>query len=333
MWNFSLGKSFTLMVQTMPFIVLRCVVYFGITLAYVLFAGVGSGLGWSIGALGDKGFQATATLWGGLTGLGITAWAVYLLREYILYIVKAAHIAAMVQFMDGSELPAGKSQVDHARTVVQQRFGQANVLFVMDQLIKGVVTAITGVVQGISSLLPIPGITQFAGLIRAFLRLAVGLVDEVILAYAIRTDSQNPWQSARTALVLYAQNAPGMLKNAAWLTAFVYGLSFLVFLLFLAPAAALAYMLPGAWTAGGLIFALIFAWALKASVIEPFAIACLLQAYFQAIEGQQPNAEWEARLDGVSRKFTEMKDKATAWAGRPGASTARSPESGTRAAP
>lgn len=316
MWNFSIRHSLTLMAQTMPFIILRCAVYFGITLAYIIFTGVGSGIGWSIGGLGDEGFQASATVWGGVAGFGLTAGLVYFLREYILYMIKAGHIAAMVHLIDGKSMPEGKSQVEYARSVVQQRFTQASVLFVMDQLIKGVVTAITGVVQGLTAILPIPGMQQLMGLVRAFLRIAVGLVDEVILAYAIRTESQNPWGSARTALVLYAQNAPGMLRNAAWLTVFVYGLSFLVFLVLLAPAAALAYMIPGAWSAGGVVFALVFAWAIKAAVIEPFAIACLLQAYFQAIEGQTPDAEWESRLDGVSRKFSQMKDKAAAWVGK-----------------
>lgn len=329
MWNFSLRNSMTLMMQTMPFIVLRCAVYFGITLAYILLTGIGSGIGWSIGALGDAGFQASATMWGGVAGFGLTAGIVYFLREYILYMIKAGHIAAMVCLLDGDAMPEGRSQIDYARSVVQQRFSQANVLFVMDQLVKGVITAITGVVQGLTAILPIPGMQQLMGLVRAFLRLAVGLIDEVILAYAIRTDSQNPWASARTALVLYAQNAPGMLRNAAWLTVFVYGLSFLVFLIFLAPAAALVYVLPGAWAAGGVIFALVFAWAIKAAVIEPFAIACLLQAYFQAIEGQAPNPEWEARLDGVSRKFGQMKDKAATWVGKAPAAPATTPADST----
>lgn len=315
MWDFSIGRSMSLMAQTLPFIILRCAVYFGITLAYVLMTGIGSGIGWGIGGLGDEGFQMSAAFWGGAIGLGMTAGVVYFLREYILYIVKAGHIAVMVQLLDGQTIPDGKSQLGHARAVVQDRFAQANVLFVMDQLIKGVVTAITGLVQGLTSLLPIPGMQQLMGVLRAFLRVAVGLVDEVILAYAIRTDSQNPWNSARTALVLYGQNASGMLKNAAWLTVFTYGLSFLVFLLLLAPAAALVYFMPGAGSAGGVIFALVFAWAIKAAVIEPFAIACLLQAYFKAIEGQSPDPAWEARLDGASRKFAELKDKAASWVG------------------
>ncbi len=313
MWDFSIRRSLALMVQTMPFIVLRCAVYFGITVAYMLMIGIGSGVGWGIGGLGDEGFQATAAFWGGAAGFGLTAGVMYFLREYILYMVKAGHIAVMVQLLDGKPMPGGKSQIEHASAVVKGRFAQANVLFVMDQLIKGVVAAITGLVQGLSSILPIPGIQQLMGVVRAFLRVAVGLVDEVILAYAIQTDSQNPWGCARTALVLYGQNASRMLKNAAWLTLFVYGLSLLVFVVLLAPAAALVYFLPGAGAAGGVVLALLFAWAIKAAVIEPFAIACLLQAYFQAIEGQNPDPAWESRLDGVSRKFGELKDRAASW--------------------
>ncbi|HTN61793.1 MAG TPA: hypothetical protein VL147_09580 [Devosia sp.] len=159
---------------------------------------------------------------------------------------------------------------------------------------------------------------QFVGLIRAFLKIAVGLVDEVILAYAIRTRATNPWASARTALVLYGQNYKVLLKNAAWLTIFTYGLAFVVFLIMLAPAAAVVWFIPGGWSAGGFVFALIFAWAVKAALIEPFAIACMMQVYFKVIEGQQPDAEWDARLTSASKKFNELKGKAAGWLGHRG---------------
>jgi hypothetical protein len=243
-----------------------------------------------------------------------------------LYTVKAGHIAVLVRLIDGEELPQGRSQIAYASQIVKQNFAQTNVLFAMDMLIKGVINAITGLVQGIGSFLPIPGLQQLMGVVKAFLRIAVGLIDEVMLAYIIRTNSDNPWLASRSALVLYGQNAQGMLKNAAWLTLFTYGLSILVFLVMLAPAAALVYLIPGAWSAGGMVFALLFAWAIKVAVIEPFAIACLLQAYFKAIEGQTPNPEWEARLDKVSNKFGELKGKAQTWVQPAKATTDQEPE-------
>src|SRR5699024_5030084 len=85
---------------------------------------------------------------------------------------------------------------------------------------------------------------------------------------------------------------------------------FLVFLVMLAPAAALVYLMPGAWAAGGVVFALLFAWSVKAALLEPFAIACMMQVFFRTIEGQQPDPEWEARLEQMSGKFRKLKDRA-----------------------
>lgn len=314
MWDFRLGTAFGIMVKTAPYIVFRMIVYFGIALAYVLATGTGAGIGYGIGGLGTDDFQASTTLWGGGIGLVAVGAVVYFLREYLLYVVKAGHIAVMVELLDGRELPQGQGQIAFGKQIIAERFTQSSVLFAVDQLIKGVINAITGLVQGLLGILPIPGLDRVMGLLRAYLKLAVGLVDEVILAHAIRTRSANPWASAKVALVLYGQNAKPMLINAAWLTLFTYGLSLVAFLVMLAPAAALVYLMPGAWSAGGVIFALLFAWAFKAALIEPFAIACLLQAFFKITAGQTPNPEWEAKLDGASAKFRSLGEKAMDWA-------------------
>jgi len=317
MTDFSFGTSMTIMRRTAPFLVFRMLVYFGIAVAYVLVTGTGAGIGWGIGAMGDADFQATTTFWGGGIGFGLTAAVLYFLREYILYMVKAGHIAVMMEYLDGRDLPEGRSQISHAHAVVKARFGQANVLFAIDQLVRGVIRAITGLVEGLASLLPIPALDGLMRVVRAFLRVAVGLIDEVILAYLIRNDSQNPWADSRDALVLYGQNARPLLVNAAWITLVTYVLAFLVFLVMLAPAAAVVYLIPGAWSAGGIIFAILFAWAVKAALLEPFALACLLQAYFRLTDGQAPDPEWVARLDGVSAKFKKLGQRAGEWVGGP----------------
>jgi len=310
MWDFSIIGALGMMRRTLPFIVLRMAVYFGITLGYILVTGIGAGVGWGIGGFGDDGFRATTTAWGGFAGLGIFGAIMYWAREYILYIVKAGHIAILVELIDGNPMPHGRSQISHASAVVKERFPQASVLFILDRLIIGVIRTITGLVRGIFTILPIPGVQQLSSILSAFLRVAIGFVDEVILAYAIRTRSDNTWMSAKEALVLYGQNYKPMLKNAAWLALIVYGLSFVVFLFMLAPAALVVYLMPGAWAAGGVVFALLFAWSVKAALLEPFAIACMMQVFFKVIEGQQPNPEWDAKLEQMSGKFRTLKDRA-----------------------
>ncbi len=312
-WDFSINRSLGLMMRTAPFILFRIVVYFGICVAYVLATGIGAGIGWGVGAFGSAGFHDSTTFWGGAVGFIVVTGALYFLREYILYLVKAGHLAVMVELLEGRDIPQGRPQIDFAIEKVKERFAETNVLFAVQQVVRGVLAAINGIIQGVASILPIPGLEQFVGLVKAFLRVAVGMIDQVILAYAFKTKATNPWASAQTAVVLYAQNYKVMLKNAAWLTIITYVLAFLVFLVMLVPAGGVVWLLHNGWSAGGFIFAIIFAWAVKAALIEPFCVASMLQVYFQTIEGQQPDPQWDARISEVSRKFVEMKEKAIAW--------------------
>jgi hypothetical protein len=49
MWDFSIGRALGLMMQTLPFILMRMVVYFGITIAYVIATGGASVIGYGVG--------------------------------------------------------------------------------------------------------------------------------------------------------------------------------------------------------------------------------------------------------------------------------------------
>ncbi|NMA99537.1 MAG: hypothetical protein GX970_15775, partial [Phyllobacteriaceae bacterium] len=81
-----------------------------------------------------------------MIGFGLVGVIMYLAREYVLYIVKAGHIAVLVKLLDGERMPEGRSQIAYAREEVTKRFAQASVLFGVDQLVKGVLRAITGLV-------------------------------------------------------------------------------------------------------------------------------------------------------------------------------------------
>jgi hypothetical protein len=316
MWDFSIGRTIGILLQTLPFILLRMAIYFGITLVFILATGTGAGIGYGVGNLSEdpSGFAVG----GGFIGFGLVAGAVYWAREWLLYMVKAAHIAVIVKLIDNAPLPAGQSQVAYGREVVTARFGEANTLFVLDQLIKGAIAAITGLIGGIAAFLPIPGLDALARFANTVIRLSLTYVDEIILGYNIRTNSTNAWDSSRHGLVLYAQNGLKMVKNAVWLSVFLWILAIVVFLLALSPAAAILYFFPGNIAGYAFVIALVFAWAFKAAVLEPFAIAALMSVYFKTIEGQVPDPAWDAKLAGASSKFREIKEKAvSAFGGRP----------------
>ena len=315
MWDFDIGRTLAIMARTWPFILTRMAVYFGIMAVYVLATGAGAGIGYGVGHVSED--PGSFAFWGGAVGFGIVSAIVYWLREYILYIVKAGHIAVMVHLIEGRDVPDGKGQIDYAREVVTARFAEANVLFIVDQLIKGVVRVLTGLIGGVATFLPLPGIEVLARFINTVIRISLTYVDEIILGYNIRIGSSEPFDSARRGLVLYAQNGRTMVKNAIWLAIFMWGLAFLVFLVMLVPAGAVFYLMPGQIAGWSFVLAIVFALAVKAALIEPFAIAALMAVYFRTIEGQVPDPEWDDRLASASRKFRELKDRALGAAPKP----------------
>lgn len=318
MWNFSIGKAVAAVLRTLPFIGLRLLVYFGIGVAYLMATGIGAGFGWGIGHFwADPDAPVGAAFWGGAIGFGLVPFALYLAREYILYLVKAAHIAVLVEIYDRRPIPAGAGQLRFGAEAVKTHFAESSILFGVDQVIKAVLRALFRLLNIFTAFLPIPAVQGIIRFAEAVVRMSLTYVDEIILAYLIRTRTENPWQTAEDGLVLYAQNYKHFLKNALWLSLFMWALTILIFFVLVAPAAALLALFPGEMGAWGFAFAFIFAWALKASLLEPLAIAALMQVFFEAIEGQTPNPEWKARLDQASDKFRNLGKKALDWVSGP----------------
>ncbi|WP_045222546.1 hypothetical protein [Desulfonatronum thioautotrophicum] len=311
MKDFNFREVLGLMGKTFPFLVFRFLVYFGITLGFILVTGIGAGIGYGVGSIARAG--AAGGMIGGLIGFGVACSFVYLIREYLLYVVKAGHIAVLVEVVDGGTIPGGKGQIAYAQEKVRERFVESSFLFGLDQLIKGILRAFNRTFLSVTSFLPVPGKSGLVKLINKVINLSLTYLDEVILAYLMKTRAENPWASSRTALVLYAQNYLIFLKNAAWLTLFIWGLTFAVFLVVLGPVAVIVGIFPGAAGPLTLILALVLAWGIKQAVIEPIGMTALMQVFFKVTRGQVAHPEWEAKLEAVSTKFNELKQKAQGW--------------------
>ena len=318
--DFSIGRTIGLLTRTAPFILFRLIVYLGIVIAYVLAVGVGAGIGAGFGYIGgDTGAGGT---YGGLFGFVIVSGALYFLREYLLYLVKAGHIAVLTELIDGRKPPGGRGQIDYAQQQVRARFAQSSVMFGLDQLIKGILRAINRTLFSIAQMIPIPGLEGLAKAVNQLMNLSLTYTDEIILAHNFRQRSTNAWQTSQEALILYAQNYKAIIKNAFFLMLILWGLTLLLFLVVLLPAGLFVALVPGAAGIWTLVFAVVLTWALKAAVLDPFAMAALMQVYFKVVEGQRPNPEWDARLTDLSGKFRELKQKAVEHAHAAGPTTA-----------
>lgn len=96
MSDFSLSKALGVMRRTTPFVVFRRAVYFGIAVAFVLATGMGAGLGYGNGSFWADDGRLAGAAYGAAGGFGLTAAALYFLREYVLSTVRRGHITAFL---------------------------------------------------------------------------------------------------------------------------------------------------------------------------------------------------------------------------------------------
>ena len=312
MWDYNFSSIIGLMRKTFPFLVFRFTIYAAITLISVAITGGGAGLGWLGGFL--LGDAAKGAGYGGLLGASGSFYFLYIVREYLLYQVKAGHIALLVKFMDGEPVPEGQGMVVYAKDQVKKHFAQSNILFLVDQSIKGVLKVISRLFSSVANILPIPGLQLFITVVGKIVSMSLTYVDEIILAYHMKNSSGNVWGNSCKGLVLYTMNYHKMLKNAFWLTLLVWVLMIFVFILVFGPVVAIVSVFPslaGFWT---FAVAGIITWGIKSAVIDPIAMTALMQVYFKAVEGQVPNPEMEQKLESMSDKFRSMKEKSAAEA-------------------
>ena len=113
----------------------------------------------------------------------------------------------------------------------------------------------------------------------------------------------------------YAQNAVPILKTAVWIVILERALTVLLWLLLLAPAAAITWMLPRAVheSAGvvTILIAAILAGPLRAAFLKPLFLIMMMVRFHTLIEHQPSNQEWDARLSSLSDKFRTLGMQAT----------------------
>lgn len=314
MWDINFRQALTQVRQSMPFLMFRVAAYFGITLALVVASWIGAALGWIFGAFGGPEAQAVSSVWGGILGFGLACGAVVYLRDYLLFLVNAPHVALMTDLAENRSVPNDFKQVEHGWAVVQDRFGTAQSLFGLDVLVKKVIGAVPTLIDNPQSLIFLKRIDRIPAVVPMMLRLASGLNDEIILARLIRDETRNPFQDAQGVLALYARNAAPVLRAAVGLTAISGAVTCAMFVVMLMPAAFVVWIVPGTWFLGHIVFAAAFAWAFKAALIDPLVFACLMQIFLRQTAGQVPDPIWLEKLDGATTSFKTLGQRAMMWA-------------------
>jgi hypothetical protein len=237
--------------------------------------------------------------------------------RYSLHLIECGHVAVLTQLIVQGRVGNGtESMFAYGRRIVTEHFGQVNVLFAMNLLVRGILNAFHRTLDWIAEMLPVPGLTAIASLLTAIVRAATRYMDKAILSYNLARNDQNPWISARDGIVYYCQNAQPILKTAAWIVVAELLLSIVVWLALLGPAAAINVMLPPAARAIGVlpvIIAVLLALAARSAFVKPLFLIMILVRFHTAIEGQPIRQDWVTRLGALSSKFRNLEQKAQTY--------------------
>lgn len=306
-----LKKAFSLVMKTKAYLLYRAAVYGVITSVWVLILLVVWG---ALRAFGGWAALITFVLAAG--GMGLV-WP--LVREYALYLLRAGHVALVTELLTNGELPQGQSQTVWAKERVMHYFKEISVLALVDQFVKGIINALNRTLFNIMNFMPTEALKSLAKFLQAVVRNSLTYVDEAILAYTFKTRNENVYDAAKTGIVIYAQSWKPIVKTAVMLTIFSYVFAVLVALLLMLPLAPLAMWLRSLTDApaikeqiGVIVFvvALLLGTLVKWILFDPVACTTTIAVFLREAETAQPSPEWEAKIEKVSAKFVELKNKA-----------------------
>lgn len=300
-------SSLGLLLQTLPYALVRFGVLFSISLATIL---------WLSLTLGGYAYLSLripllAYPWA-FIGFGSWGYVYWFIARYFLYLLKSGHIAVLTELITQGQVQNGQEDMFRYGTrIVKERFGEVNAMFVLDALVKGVVGAFNRTLNFIGNLLPIPGLSSMTQIVSTIVRAATTYIDETLFSYSLARGDDNKWRSAQDGLIYYAQNHQEILKTSVGVVLLDWLLSWAAWIVCLAPAAVIGWFMPVGWGQSGVVFiAILVAANVRAAFLKPLFLIMIMVKYHVSVQNQPINLEWDARLNSVSDKFRELKDKA-----------------------
>ena len=298
------------MMRTLPYALVRFGVLLCISVLTLVWFVVAFG-GW--GLLGSKVHPGVGFGWF-LFLCMIYGYVWTIVVRYFLYLLKCGHIAVLTELITSGQIGNGnEGMFAYGKRIVKSRFGEASVLFVVDRLVSGVVRAFNRTLDFVASLLPIPGLSSVVSFANSVIYAATTYIDETIFSYGLARQETNPWASAKDGLIYYAQNSKEILKTGIYAVILDKVLTFFVWVVMLAPAFIISWIMPRSVVGYGFWFVVVFAALLasnvRAAFIKPIFLIMTMTKFHVQVQNQPINQEWDARLGQVSGKFRELDEK------------------------
>ena len=247
--------------------------------------------------------------------------------DYIGYMIKAAHVAAIGELAVTGTIPQGMTVVQFGKSKVKERFVASNVYFGLDKLVTGAVKQIQNMITRVGNIFGnIEFIQNIIKILNIFVEIVLGYVDEAVLARVFYKKEENAWKASADGVVLYFQSWKEILKNAAMLV--------IMIILFYGIGMGLIYgvaMILGGFESFNLlsILVLIVGFFLidvfKQSFLDSYITVSVVNKYMSVTVNQTPQFDLYEKARGWSKKFKELCGKAEAEGAVVGTAVAAQP--------
>jgi hypothetical protein len=307
--NADLSTAIGLVMRTAPYALGRFGVLFATSVVTLIWYVVTFG-GWALLARVIHPLAGLVWLVAGCVMYGYL-WRT--LVRYFLYMLKAGHIAVLTELITRGQIGEGREGMfEYGKRVVTDRFGQMNAMFALDLLVHGVVRAFNRSLDWIAGLLPIPGLRDIMGVVKAIVYSAATFIDETILSYSLARGDSDVFRSSRDGLIYYAQNSKEVLKTGIWIVVLDKVTTVIAWIVMLVPTLLIGALLPASVKGMGIVFTLVmsalFTWNLRAAFLEPLFLTMIMIKFHVSVHGQAINLEWDDNLSRLSTKFVELKN-------------------------
>ncbi|MBT7109194.1 MAG: hypothetical protein HN942_09115 [Methylococcales bacterium] len=274
--------------KTMSCVILKFWAWIIIAFCFVAVTLIGAGIG-----LMTNAFELHSTLpaqFGAVIGFCVCGYLAFKVRGTTMLPRRAGHVRVLVDQLNETVVLSAKEQVARYKDTVESYFGDVVKLAQVERKIRQGLTLIyfdRCHAERFSL-----GNRYLKALVNSGINLLTAFQAEVILAYVIKTASQEPVELvAKKGVLLFAQEVSAFSRPLWMVNAVMYVSLIFIYIVLLYPWAWVDGIVPfemGLWVN---VFALIFAWVLKATFLESVMVGALIPVFLGRVSGQEIKPE------------------------------------------
>lgn len=286
--------------KTFGFVILKL-------LLQVLFTAAAVGLLYLIYLLAAKTTLQYTALAAILLWMLITIIIAPIVNRFGTYLLRAGHVAAVAATVQNQKVP--EKVVNYGIQQVKERFPVATAYFFAHNLVDGAVRQLQKVLKtSVGDISFLVGFGPIDSVLNAYMKIAIGKIDDCCLAYTFLRPKQGAIQAACDGVVIYGANWQSLMKQAAKTFAWAAMITGLLVLIPIAAAFIGFAVLKShsIWMLPILLVAAYLATSFKSAVVDSYTMVRMIVHYYDCSKDIKLTQEYYDDMSNLSGKFRRL---------------------------